>query len=298
MPNDDHIIIYRNGYSETENFNYWAYRQGRRLLWLKNKYHIIEYCLAFLDAPNLVSKETLTPDVMMHLIDCGFAGLSHFLKVIPENEIPESIKLYAARKDKYGSILSVLKNPSKDVINAALKTAGQNLVHLHNPTKEQILLGLSHQTDTPWLISKIKKPTVQMQITAVMYDIDAIKYIKKPCEAVKIAAAKSHGLEILYNIKNPSEQVLLTAINHSYFDEKRHFLYFIPHPNHKTSCAINKQIKLVKQAFQEIEKKTEPQSKEHLPLNYWPDDKELSFELKKIKQELFANENTFLTPTR
>ena len=107
--------------------------------------------------------------------------MSHFLKVIPENEIPESIKLYAARKDHYGSILSVLKNPSKDVINTALETAGQSLVHLHNPTKEQILLGLSHQTDTPWLISKIKKPTVQMQITAshgfFMYLIASMSYI-------------------------------------------------------------------------------------------------------------------------
>lgn len=297
MQNDNHIIIYKNYPNEAEKFNYWAYCQGRRLLWLKNKYDIIEYCLRFLNAPDLVSKEMLTPDVMMRLIDRGFTDLPDFLKVIPENEIPESIKIYAVRKDHYGNTLRWLKNPSQDVINAALENAGENLVYLHNPTKEQILLGLSHERDTPWLISKIKKPTVQMQITAVMHDINALKYIKNPCEKVKIAAAKSHGLEILYYIKNPSEQVLLTAINHTFFDERSFFLHFIPYPNHKISCAINKQIKSVKQALKEMETKAQP-TEEHLPKNSWPDDNELSYELKKIKQELFNAENTFFTPTR
>ena len=299
MQNDSHTIIYRECHSEADNFKYWAYNQGRRLLRLdKYKYHIIDYCLVFLDAPDLVSKETLTPDVMMYLMKVGWSRLPDFLKVIPENEIPEDIKIYAVRKDHFGNTLRWLKNPSKDVINAALETAGQSLIHINNPTKEQILLGLSHETETPWLISKIKKPTVQMQITAVMHDIEALKYIKNPCEKVKIAAAKSHGLEILYYIKNPSEQVLLTAINHTFFDGKSYFLHFIPHPNNRLSCAINKQIKLVKQALKETE--TEPPSTENPQKNSysWPDDNELSCELKKIKQELFNTENTFFTPTR
>lgn len=284
MPNDNHIIIYKNGYSETENFNYWAYRQGRRLLQFKNKYEFIYYCLE--TEPDLVTKEMLSSDVMVRLIDLyNTSSLWKFLKVIPENEIPEFVKIYAASKDNGGSILSYLNNPSEDVINTALEIAGQNLVYIQKPTTKQILLGLSHETESPWLISKVKKPTVQMQITAVIHDFDAIKYIKNPCEAVKLAAAKAHGIEILRNINNPSEQVILTAINNSFSDTKRFFLYFIPHPNYKISCAINKQIKLTKQTLEKS--KTETSTEETtLPTNNCSYEK-LSPELEKLKRELY-----------
>lgn len=297
MPNDNHIIIYKNGYSETENFNYWAYRQGRRLLRFKNKYDYTYYLLS--NMPDLITLGMLSPDVMMHIIELyGTNGLYNLLRVVPESEIPESVKIHAARKDTSGVVLLFLQNPSKDVINAALETAGQNLIHLHNPTKEQILLGLSHETDSPWLIGKIKKPTVQMQIAAVTHDFDAVDHIQNPCEAVKIAAANAHGVEILRKIKNPSEQVLLAAIYHTFDDTKELFTHYIPHPNHKISCAINEQINMVKKTL--MKKDEVKHNQKHLPMDSWPTEDKLSSKEKEIRQEInnILTTNYFAPTTR
>lgn len=294
MQQDPHnIIINRNCYDAEANFNYYAYKQGRRLLRIRNKYEFIDYYLCA--NPKLITKEMLTPEIMLWLIDFGFSKLPHFLKIIPENQIPESVKIYAAQKDSNGCLLKWLKNPSTDVINTALKTAGQNLIHLKNPTKQQILLGLSNETDSPWLISKIHKPTVQMQIAAVTHDFDAIDYIENPCETVKIAAAKAHGVEILKKIQNPSEQLLLTAIQHTICADKTYFLRYIPHPDNKILCAINAQIKSVNKMINH----DQSEHHEYLYARSWPSDDKLSLKLQKIKQEMFSiPQDIFLTPTR
>ena len=289
QPDPHNIVINKNSYGATADFNHYAYQQGRRLLRIRNKYEFIDYYLCA--NPKLITKEMLTPEIMLWLIDFGFSKLPDFLKVIPENEIPESVKIYAARKDNEGNILRWLKNPSTNIINTALKTAGQNLIYLQNPTKQQILLGLGHETESPWLITKIHKPTIQMQIT--------IDYIKKPCESVKIAAAKVHGIEILRKVKNPSEQLLLTAIQHTLSTDKTYFLQYIPHPNNKISCAINTQIKSVKKLINSEHKPNQPEYHERLNAYSWPSDDKLSLGLQKIKQEMLSTpKDIFLIPTR
>lgn len=299
MQTDPHnIIINRNCYGAHAEFNYWAYNQGNRLLRFRSEYEFIKWCISF--APEFVSKEKLTPDMMISLIFWGIDYLANIIKIVPENEIPEHVKMYAAQRDTNGNLLSILKNPSNDVINTALTTAGQNLVYLSNPTKQQILLGLSHETDTPWLITKIKKPTVQMQITAVTHDPHAYKYITNPCEAVKLAAVQAHGIQMLRKIKNPSEQVILTAIHHTYDLTEEYFLYYIPYPNHKIWQAIKSQVKQNNQRNQEYCEK-HPESNEPIqPTKQWfepaPDD---SLKIQKLKQEIrtILCENTF-APTK
>ena len=134
-----------------------------------------------------------------------------------------------------------------------------------------------------------------MQIVAVTHDFNAIGYIKKPCESVKIAAAKAHGVEILQKIKNPSEQLLLTSIQHTLCTDKTYFLRYIPHPNNKTLCAINAQIKLVNKMINH----NQSEHHEYLYARSWPSDDKLSLKLQKIKQEMFSiPQDIFLTLTR
>jgi len=300
MQQDPHnIIINRNSYGADTEFNYWAYKQGNRLLRFRSEYEFIKWGISF--APELVTKKQLTPDIMKSLIFWGVSYLKDILKVIPENEIPEDIKIYAAQRDTGGCLLSILKNPSDNVINIALQTAGQNLKFLSKPTKKQILLGLSHETDTPWLITKIQKPTLQMQIAAVTHDPDAYKYITNPCESVKLATVRAHGIQMLREIKNPSEQVILTAIRHTLCDLKEEdFLYYIPHPNHKIWQAIKSQVKQNNQRYVEYCKKHEytESNKPSQPIKRWfePEAGD-SQKIAELKQEFRAIlcENTFVS---
>lgn len=303
MQQDPHnIIINRNSYGASAEFNYWAYKQGRRLLSFRSEYEYIKWCVSF--APEFVTKKQLTPDVMKSLIFWGTSYLEGILKIVPENEIPEDVKIYAAQRDTGGSLLYILKNPSDNVINIALQTAGENLEHLSNPTKQQILLGLSHETDTPWLITKIQKPTIQMQIVAVTHDPHAYKYITNPSESVKLAAVRAHGIQMLRKIKKPSEQVILTAIRYTLCDlHEEDFLYYIPHPNHKIWQAIKHQVKYNNQRYVEYCEKhehTEPNEPNPLTKRWYEPDPTDSKKIAELKQEFrtILCENTFAPITR
>lgn len=290
------ITLSRPLYSSIQELNYACY---------KNKYYAFRFDKVrvrydFLLSNNLLSHEQYTPSFMINCIDLLNSNwcMKHFLDILGEDKIPEYIKIYAAQKDYDGNILSYLKNPSAQVITTALTTAGQNLIHLSNPTTKQILLGLSHETETPWLITKIKHPTRQMQIAAVTHDFYALKYIKNPCESVKLAAAQAHGIEILRYIKSPSEQVLLTAIRHTLDITGEIFFYFLPHPNHKIYHAIKQQINSSKHL---ITTKPQEQISTKTPqFNSWQNaDVKHCPKLAKIKQEMTNfSADMFLTSTR
>ena len=177
--------------------------------------------------------------------------LKDFIDILGEDKIPESIKIYAMQKDQDGGCLGLFQHPSNNIIDAALKAAGQSIVYVQNPTEHQKLLAVQHSTETPDLITKIEKPTIQMQKIHVSRYIDGIDYIKKPSESVKIAAAKAHGIWVLKqrNMQNASEKVLLTAIKYTYCTELQVFLRYIPHPNHKILCAIRHQINITKDCY-------------------------------------------------
>ena len=290
------ITLSRPLYSPIQELNYACYKNKNyafRFDNLRKRYD-------FLLSNNFVSREQCTPSFMIHCLDLLNSNwcMKHFIDIIGEDKIPEYIKIYAAQKDYDGNILSYLKKPSPQVITTALTTAGQNLIHLSNPTTQQILLALSHETDTPWLITTINKPTVKMQIAAVTHDFDALKYIKKPCESVKLAAAQAHGIEILRYIKTPSEQVLLTAIRHTLDTTGEIFFYFLPHPNHKIYHAIKHQINLSKQLT--TTKPQEQISTKTLQFNSWQNaDVKHCPKLAKIKQEMTNfSADMFLIPTR
>ncbi|MFQ6760161.1 MAG: hypothetical protein ACLRFM_02045 [Alphaproteobacteria bacterium] len=186
--------------------------------------------------------------------------LDYFIDILGEDGIPERIKIYAMQHG--GEYLGLFQHPSNEVIDAALMSAGQSIVHVPNPTKHQKLLGVKYSTETPDLITKIEKPTVQMQKIHVSRYIDGIDYIKNPSEPVKIAAAKAHGTQVLKqkNMQNASEQVLLTAISYTLGTELDCYLKYIPHPNHKIMCAIRHQINMNKERIKqwELERAQDP----------------------------------------
>ncbi len=290
------ITLSRPLYSPIQELNYACYKNKNYAFRFDN----VRDRYDFLLSNNLLGHEQCTPSFMINCIDLLNSNwcMKHFLDILGEDKIPEYIKIYAAKKDYDGNILSLLKQPSARVITTALTTAGQNLIHLSNPTTQQILLGLSHETETPWLITKIKHPTVKMQITAVTHDIQAYKYITNPCESVKLAAARAHGIEILRYIKSPSEQVILTAIRHTLDTTGELLFYFLPHPNHKIYNAIKQQINSSKHLIS-----TKPQeqiSAKTLQINSWQNaDVQHCQKLAKIKQEMTNfSADMFLIPTR
>jgi hypothetical protein len=187
---------------------------------------------------------------MLHCLDLFESGwcLKHFIDILGEDQIPEHIKIYAMQKDIWGSALGLLQHPSDKVIEAALKSAGQSIEYVKKTTEHQKLLAVQYSTETPDLITKIDKPTIQMQKIHVSRYLDGIDYIKNPSESIKIAAAKAHGIWVLKqkNMQNTSEKVLLTAIEHTYCTELQYFLRYIPRPNHKIVCAIRHQINITK----------------------------------------------------
>jgi len=216
-----------------------------------------------------ISREECTPEFMLWAINYfGSNVLDNFLTVYTEDEIPEFVKLAAAKRANWGDIFKTLKRPSDAVINAQLKIAGQAILDLPNPTKQQIMLALAHSTESPWLITKINKPTIQMQKIHVAHYPEGIDYIKNPCEKVKIAAAKAHGVEVLKqkNMQHPSEQILLTAIDHTWgMDDLAFFLRYIPHPNQKIYCAIKHQIKKSKKILDKLRSEYEANLKPYEP---------------------------------
>lgn len=227
---------------------YWRYKMGRGLLDLGRFNEWTSYRLSH----GLVSRQECTPEFMLFCIKyIGPSVFPYFLDILAENEIPDFVKIAAMHQDTYGSYLGLLHNPSNEVITAALTTAGQAVKGLAHPTNKQWELALRHSTESPELIKKRKKPTVKEQIIHITkYGLDGIDYLPTPlCERVKLAAAKEHGIQILKSpkMKNPSEQVLLTAISATYGStELKHFLDHIPHPSHKIMCAIRHQININK----------------------------------------------------
>ena len=127
----------------------------------------------------LISKEELTPEFLLWILGETNHGrwLHIALGMLAEDEIPEKVKIAYALRDTYGEELRWLKHPSDTVINAHLTVAGQSIVDVPKPTKAQILLALSHSTETPELIKKIPKPTVQMQIIHATHCLEGIYYI-------------------------------------------------------------------------------------------------------------------------
>ncbi len=247
------ITLSRPLYSSIQELNYSCY---------KNKYYAFRFDnlwdrYDFLLSNNLVTREQCTTGFMIHCLDLFNSGwcLKHFLNILGEEQIPEHIKIYAMQKDIWGSALGLLQHPSDKVIEAALKSAGQSIEYVKTPTKRQKLLAVQYSTETPDLITQIDKPTIQMQKIHVSRYLDGIDYIKNPSESVKIAAVKAHGTEVLKqkNMRNASEQVLLTAISYTLSTELDCYLKYIPHPNQKIMCAIRHQINMNKERIKQWE---------------------------------------------
>ncbi|MBO4480785.1 MAG: hypothetical protein J5742_04185 [Alphaproteobacteria bacterium] len=218
----------------------------------------------------MMTKKECTPEFMLWIIKHidPLVCLETFLTIVPEDEIPEEVKIAAARKSQWGEVLYKLHHPSDAVINAALETAGEYIVYVKNPTEQQWILALQHSREHPKLITKCPKPTLQMQKIHVARYLDGIDYIENPCEAVKIAAAEGNGIQVLSSIKHPSEQVILTAIAHTLMPEIRDFLHYIPHPNHKMYCAMRHQVKIDQKIRAQIKSEKEPQPPEPTELDY------------------------------
>ena len=245
------ITLSRPLYSPIQELNYACY---------KNKYYAFRFDnmrnrYDFLLSNNLLGHEQCTPSFMINCIDLLNSNwcMKHFLDILGEDKIPEYIKIYAMQKDTWGSALGLLQHPSDKVIEAALRSAGQSIEYVKKPTKRQKLLAVQYSTETPDLITKIEKPTIQMQKIHVSRYIDGIDYIKNPSEPVKIAAAKAHGTQVLKqkNMQNASEQVLLTAISYTLGTELDCYLKYIPHPNQKIMCAIRHQINMNKERIKQ-----------------------------------------------
>jgi len=213
----------------------------------------------------LVSREECTPKFMLWLIQHvnSLDVLPLFIALRGEDEIPEEVKIDAARKSIWGDVLDILHNPSNDVIHAQLETAGEYILDLKKPTQDQWSVALMHaHIEYPNLIAKCPKPTIKMQKIHVRnHGWYGLNYIEKPAEAVKLETAKHDGIHALASPKmqNPSEKVLLTAISATYgITELKHFLHYIPHPNHKIMCAIRHQINLNKKVQAKWESETKP----------------------------------------
>jgi len=239
------ITLSRPLYSPIQELNYACYKNKNYAFRFDNVWDRYDFLLS----NNLLSPEQCTPSFMIHCLDLFNSDwcLKHFLDILGEDKIPEHIKIYAMQKDTcWGNALGLLRHPSDKVIETALQSAGQSIKYVKNPTEHQKLLAIQNSTETPDLITQIDKPTIQMQKIHVSRYLDGIDYIKNPSESVKIAAVKAHGTEVLKqkNMRNASEQVLLTAIEHTYCTELQVFLRYIPHPNHKIMCAIRHQINM------------------------------------------------------
>ena len=247
------ITLSRPFYSPIQELNYACYKNKNYAFRFDNVWDRYDFLLS----NNLVSPEQCTPSFMIHCLDLFNSGwcLKHFLNILGEEQIPEHIKIYAMQKDNWGSALGLLQHPSGKVIEAALKSAGQSIKYVKNPTEHQKLLAIQNSTETPDLITQIDKPTIQMQKIHVSRYIDGIDYIKNPSESVKIAAVKAHGTEVLKqkNMRNASEQVLLTAISYTLSTELDCYLKYIPHPNQKIMCAIRHQINMNKERIKQWE---------------------------------------------
>ena len=247
------ITLSRPFYSPIQELNYACYKNKNYAFRFDNLWDRYDFLLS----NNLVTREQCTPGFMIHCLDLFNSGwcLKHFLNILGEEQIPEHIKIYAMQKDIWGSALGLLQHPSDKVIEAALKSAGQSIEYVKTPTKRQKLLAVQYSTETPDLITKIEKPTIQMQKIHVSKYIDGIDYIKNPSESVKIAATKAHGTQVLKqkNMQNASEQVLLTAISYTLSTELDCYLKYIPHPNQKIMCAIRHQINMNKERIKQWE---------------------------------------------
>lgn len=240
------ITLSRPIYSPLQELNYSCYKNKNYAFRFDNAWDRYNFLLS----NNLLTREQCTPEFMKTCIDFFGSGwcLKNFLHIIGEEQIPEHIKIYAMQKDNWGSALGLLQHPSGKVIETALQSAGQSITYVKNPTEHQKLLAIQNSIETPNLITKIDKPTIQMQKIHVSRYLDGIDYIKNPSESVKIAAAKAHGIWVLKqrNMQNTSEKVLLTAIKYTYCTELQDFMQYIPHPNHKILCAIRHQINITK----------------------------------------------------
>lgn len=247
------IILSRPFYNTLQDLNYACYTNKKyafRFDNLRDRYD-------FLLKNNFVTREQCTPEFMETCINFFTPDwcLKQFIKILGEDDIPESIKISIMQHDNQGGALGLLKHPSNAVIDAALKSAGQAIKYVKKPTRHQKLLAIQYSTESPELIIKIEKPTIQMQKIHVSKYINGIDYIETPNEQVKLAAAKSHGIWVLKqkNMQHASEQVILTAIQYTLSPELKSFLMYIPHPNQKIMCAIRHQINMVKTAQQQWE---------------------------------------------
>ena len=259
--------IYKKSLSR-EDPAYWVQRKKQKICDLTGSTSIAQYQLF----NGMMTKKECTPEFMLWIIKHvdPLVCLETFLTIVPEDEIPEEVKIAAARKSQWGEVLYKLHNPSDAVINAALQTAGEWIVYVKNPTEQQWILALKNSREYPNLITKHPKPTLQMQKIHVARYLDGIDYIENPCEAVKIAAAEGNGILVLTqrNMQNASEKVILTAIEHTLLPEMRDFLHYIPHPNHKIYCAMRHQVKIDQKIRAQIESEKEPQPPEPTELDY------------------------------
>ena len=227
---------------------YWQHKMGRRLLDVGR----FDGWTAYRLSHGLVSRQECTPEFMLFCIkNIPWDTFPYFLDILPEDEIPDFVKVTAMRQDTYGAYLGLLHNPSDEVIAAALTTAGQAIKGLAHPTNKQWELALRHSTESPELIKERKKPTIKEQIIHITrYGLGAIDYLPNPlCERVKLAAANECGIQILKSpkMKNASDNVLLAAISATYGStELGYFLHYIPHPSQKIMCAIRHQINITK----------------------------------------------------
>jgi len=105
-----------------------------------------------------------------------------------------------------------IKNPSQEVIIAALSRNGNNIKFVMNPTFEQKKTAIKN---TPLAIQYIDDLEEELQILAVKLLWNSLKFIKNPSLKVKMAAVKTRGWAIQY-IDNPAEELAQVSVKKDY----------------------------------------------------------------------------------
>lgn len=130
-------------------------------------------------------------------------------KLISEN-IPVSKNVLLHLVQYYGGFLqypSILKHADHDVIMAALKSHGN-------------------------VINAIKNPTPEMQVTAVTQDIGSLKYIRNEISEKALEIAVQRNGTLIHYSENPSEHLQILAATTSY-----NALSYVKNPSHAAQLA-------------------------------------------------------------
>lgn len=126
-------------------------------------------------------------------------------------EVSEEVKMEAVQQD--GRAIQLIKNPSREVMMAAIKQTSEALE----------------------VIAAYKLGVIddEMALIAINKVPQAIRYLKNPSEAVQLIAVRQNGI-VLQWIKNPSEEVQLAALKNNPMAE-----YAIHNPTGKVKQYID-----------------------------------------------------------